>query len=138
MTYQDIANWAEKNVPMGQAEGSFSTWLGLIEAEFLNTGHFLPKEVNPLLEKKWLNKNDQLEPRGQEDIAPPPPPPEPQFIGDKLADKFSRLPTDIEFTPKQIAQWTGFNKNTVRRELQEFVADGTLQRIEKGRYRLAP
>lgn len=138
MTYQDIANWSEKNIPMGFAEGSFSKWLGLVESEFLKSGHFLPKEVNKLLEKKWLAKNEQLEPEKDKDITPPPPPPEPTTIGENLSIRFDRLPEGIEFTPRQLAQWTGFNKNTIRRELQEFVAEGTLQRISKGRYRVAP
>lgn len=138
MTYNDIANWAEKNVPMNLAQESYSKWLGNVESEFLNSGHFLPKQVYPLLEKKWLTHNERLEPKGKEDIAPPPPPPEPKTIGGQLNDRFDRLPSNIEFSPKQIAQWTGFNKNTVRRELQEFVAEGKLQRVGIGRYRLAP
>jgi hypothetical protein len=137
MTYQDIANWAKKNVPMGLAEGSYSKWLGMVESEFLQSGHFIPKKAIPLIEKKWLSVNDQLEISGR-DIAPPPPPPEPKLIRDDLESRFERLPSDIEFTPKQVSQWTGFNKNTIRREMQEAVERGTLQRISKGRYRLAP
>lgn len=138
MTYKDIADWSEKNVPMAFAEGSFNKWLGLVEAEFLKSGHFLPKEVNELLEKKWLAKNEQLEPVKGEDITPPPPPPEPATIGGKLSNRFDRLPVDTEFSISQITQWTGFNRNTIRRELSEFVAEGTLQRVSRGRYRVAP
>lgn len=136
MTYDDIINWAQKNLPIEFNGNSYSKWIGRLESEFLNSGHFLPNQIYPLAEKRWLKSHDRLEPKGQEDIAPPPPPPEPKTIGGQLSDRFDRLPSDIEFTPKQIAQWTGFNKNTVRRELQEFVNEGTLQRVAKGRYRL--
>lgn len=138
MTYEDIVNWMENNLPIQFAGDSYAKWIGASEAEFLNAGHFLPKQIYKIAEKKWLKKHDRLEPKGKEDIAPPPPPAEPRTIGGKLSDRFSRLPSGIEFTPTQITQWTGFNKNTVRRELQEFVAEGTLQRIERGRYRLSP
>ena len=137
MTYSDIINWGINNLPISWKGDSYSNWISELEREFLNSSHFLPNEIYPLAEKAWLKKHDRLEPKDKEDIAPPPPPEEPKTIGGKLSSRFDRLPADIEFTPKQIANWTGFNKNTVRRELQEFVAEGRLQRIEKGRYRLA-
>lgn len=137
MTYQDIVNWSEQNVPMGLAKGSFSKWLSLIDAEFLNSGHFLPKEVEPMLEKRWLKFHDTKEvaEKGEEEPIKEPEPPR-GTIGKQLDARFERLPSGIEFTPKQVASWTGFNKNTVRRELQEFTEQGRLQRTAKGRYRV--
>ena len=138
MTYSDIVNWGKQNLPISYNGESYSKWIGELEANFLNSNHFLPNEVYQLAEKQWLKDHDALEPKGKEDIAPPPPPPEPKNIRDRLEDRFDRLPSDIEFSPAQISKWTGFNKNTVRRELQEAVERGTLQRVAKGRYRLAP
>jgi len=134
MTYQDIADWAEKNVPMGLAGGSFTKWLSMIDNEFLQSGHFLPHtEVDPLLEKRFLKHHEKLEPSEE---APQEPQAPKGNIGKRLSERFDRLPEGTEFTPKQISQYTGFNRNTVRRELQEFVAEGRLQRVSKGRYRV--
>lgn len=133
MTYQDIANWCEKNVPMGQAT-DFNDWLSMCEEEFLNAGHFLPEESIVFIQKKWTKAHPD------ERITPPPPPrpPDDLTISKKLQRRFEKFPQDLQFTPSQLAKFTGTNKNTIRRELQEFVADGTLQRVSRGRYRLAP
>jgi hypothetical protein len=139
MTYQDIVNWCERNVPMGQAE-TFSEWLDMCEQEFLNAGHFLPEEVEPLLEKRW-NRNhpthteeipSRFERFEQERDR------EQETKGAILERRISKFPQDLEFTPSQISKFTGVNKNTTRRELQELVAEGKLQRVSRGRYRQAP
>lgn len=141
MTYKQIAQWSEQNVPMSQAE-NYQDWKNLCEQEFLNSGHFLPEGVYPLLERKWLKYHDTLD-IGQEagidlpekTISPPKPS---GTVRKRLATRIENFPSDLEFSPKQIAQFTGINKNTVRRELSEMIQQGTLQRISRGRYRLAP
>lgn len=141
MTYRDIANWAERNVPMNQAD-NYQEWKDMVEQEFLNAGHFLPQDVYPLLERKWLKSHDSLD-VGKEDTGIDLPQEsitvkEYETIGANLSKRIDKFPSDLEFTPSQIAKFTGYNKNTVRRELQELVAEGKIQRIAKGRYRLAP
>lgn len=138
MTYADIVNWCENNVPMGQAE-TVSEWLDMCEQEFLNAGHFLPEEVMPMLESRWNKRHPQREPqeeqftkfeRQQEATH--------EAVHSRLERRIDKFPQDLEFTPSQLSKFTGVNKNTTRRELQEFVAEGKLQRVSRGRYRLAP
>lgn len=143
MTYEDVANWIERNVPMGQAE-NYEDWFNMAEEEFLNSGHFLPEQTLPLIKKKWDKAHPTTSSGQEEEIASRFERFEQQADkqgltkGELLERRISKFPEDLEFTPKQIAQFTGMNKNTVRRELQEFVEDGTLQRVGKGRYRKAP
>lgn len=140
MTYQDVANWCEKNVPMGQAE-SVSDWISMCEQEFVNAGHFLPEEVLPLLQKKWSRAHPEERPQIEEsrfDKFEKEREKERITIGQKLERRIDKFPQDFEFSPIQLSKFTGVNKNTTRRELQELVAEGKLQRVSRGRYRQAP
>lgn len=142
MTYADIVNWCENNVPMGQAE-TVSEWLDMCEQEFLNAGHFLPEEVMPMLESRW-NKRHPTTSSGQEEELSKrmerfdKEGSHNEAIHNRLERRIDKFPQDLEFTPSQLSKFTGVNKNTTRRELQEFVAEGKLQRVSRGRYRLAP
>jgi len=136
MTYQDIANWCERNVPMAGLT-NYQEWKNMCEQEFLNAGHFMPEQVYPFLEKKWLKTHESLLDK-EKPIPEPEPIPESVGKQDKLFRRITLFPEDLEFTPKQVASFTGTNYNTTRRVLQELVTEGILQRIARGRYRLAP
>jgi Fic family protein len=127
---------------MGQAE-NFQEWLNLCEQEFLNAGHFLPEECLPFIEKKWNKAHPSTSSGEEEAIAS-------RFerfeqereiegitVSAKLERRIRKFPSDLEFTPKQISTFSGTNKNTTRRELQELTKKGTIVRVSRGRYKLA-
>lgn len=139
MTYQDIANWCEKNVPMNQAS-SKSEWISMCEQEFLNSGHFLPEESIPFIEKKWELKHPDVKEDPQQTRIE-------QFEQEQERTGFTKkeliqkklisFPADIEFTPLQFSKFAGTNKNTTRREFQQLEREGFLTRTRKGVYKLA-
>jgi Fic family protein len=131
MTYEDIAKWSIEHIPMGQFD-TYEEWRNEVEQEFINTGHFFPKQVYALIEAEW-NKYHA----GKAEF-PEPSEEEGKFVRERIAFRIEKFPQDLEFSPKQLANFTGENKNTVRRELQQLVEEGTLQRISRGRYRKAP
>jgi len=128
MTYEDIANWAEEHIPQSQFN-NYAEWKEAVESEFLNSGHFFPEQVYPLLQESWDKNHEEK----QEPVYLPPEPERTESA--KLFRRIDRLPQDVEFTPKQISSYSGVNYNTVRRELQEGVLSGELQRVRIGVYR---
>lgn len=135
MSYETIAQWAVDAYPP-KMFNSYSEWHAEVERDFLSSNHFFPSnKVDPLLEKQWLRFHDRLEPeREQEPVEDERP--EARNVGQRISRTLERLPSDTEFTPAQMAKFTGLNKNTVRRELPEFVASGELQRVRRGVYRI--
>jgi len=141
MTYEEIAQWAVETYKI-ELYDSYSDWHEDIEQDFLSQGHFFPSEqVDPLLEREWVKVKDVLEPDKPFPPVPPEPREPPKTVGEEYSRRFEKFPSDATFTPRQLHAFFGsktHNYNTLRRELSEFAQEGTLQRVKRGVYRIAP
>lgn len=123
--YEDLIDWIIDTYPPSMyAKEGFNSWLKDVKKDFLNSGHHFSDDLKDEMRQFWIDNN-----LGK--LGTP----------DKDDRKINRAKTFNEvrelglFTTKDAYDYNQDRKQaSVRRELQELVKEGKIERVSRGVY----
>lgn len=125
MTYKDLLDWAISTYPP-KMYNTFNEWFGDVKQNFLLDNKEFPDEMHEVMQDAWIEGNFGKLGTPPEDTRK-----------SKKAKTFNTIRELGIFRNKDVYDINPNRKQaSVRRELQELVKEGRLERVSKGVYRI--